>query len=104
MPSWSFLANHGAVLILVANQPQITAVQIGAHLGITERPVRRIISELEAAGYLRRRREGRVNRYDVYPSLPLPGPVFRNIAVGDLLNVLRSLSNQRNGPQSEVDP
>ena len=53
MPSWSFLSNHGAVLILIASQPQITAVEIGSQLGITERPVRRIISELEAVGYLR---------------------------------------------------
>ena len=50
MPSWSFLSNHGAVLLLVATVPQITATQIGAQLGITERPVRRIISELESAG------------------------------------------------------
>lgn len=54
MPSWSFLSNHGAVLVLVATQPRITATEIGSQLGITERPVRRIISELEAAGYLGR--------------------------------------------------
>ena len=29
MPSWSFLSNHGAVLLLVATVPQITATQIG---------------------------------------------------------------------------
>ncbi len=90
--------------MLAASQPKITAVEIGSQLGITERPVRRIISELEAAGYLRRRREGRVNSYEVYPSLPLPGPVLRDIAVGDLLSILRSLSDQRSGPQTEVDP
>ena len=47
IPPWSFLSNHGAVLLLVSTVPQITATQIGAQLGITERPVRRIISELE---------------------------------------------------------
>ena len=103
MPPWSFLSNHGAVLILIASQPQITAVEIGSQLGITERPVRRIISELETAGYLRRRREGRVNRYDVSPSLLLPGPVFKNMAVGDLLGILRSISGLPGGSQPEVD-
>lgn len=103
MPSWSFLSNHGAVLILIASQPQITAVEIGSQLGITERPVRRIISELETAGYLRRRREGRVNRYDVNPSLLLPGPVLKNMAVGDLLGILRSISGLPSGSQPEVD-
>jgi predicted ArsR family transcriptional regulator len=72
IPSWSFLSNHNAVLILVASRPQIAAVDISSRLGITERPVRRIISELETAGYLRRRREGRVNRYDVNPGQSRP--------------------------------
>ena len=102
MPSWSFLSNHGAVLILIASQPQITALEIGSKLGITERPVRRIISELEMVGYLRRRREGRVNRYDVNPSLLLPGPVLKNMAVGDLLGILRSISGLPSGSQPEV--
>ena len=103
MPSWSFLSNHGAVLILIASQPQITAVEIGSQLGITERPVRRIISELETAGYLRRRKEGRVNLYDVNPSLLLPGPVLKDIAVGDLLGILRSISELRSGSPAQAD-
>ena len=103
MPSWSFLSNHGAVLILIASQPQITAVEIGSQLSITERPVRRIIPELETAGYLRRRREDRAIRYDLNPSLLLPGPVLKNMAVGDLLGILRSISGLPSGSQPEVD-
>lgn len=95
-PSWSFLSNYGAILVLVAGRPQITAVEIGAQLGITERPVRRIISELEAAGYLRKTREGRKNRYEVNPVLPVPGPLLRELAVGDLLNILRDRSDGAN--------
>lgn len=102
MPSWSFLSNHGAVLILIASQPQITAVEIGSRLGITERPVRRIISELETAGYLQRRRAGRLNRYDVNPSLSLPGPVLKDVAVGDLLGILQSISDLRSGSKTQV--
>ena len=100
MPSWSFLSNHGAVLVLVATQPRITATEIGSQLGITERPVRRIISELEAAGYLRRTRDGRANRYEVNPVLPLPGPVIRHIAVGDLIDILRVRSAEGCGGQN----
>ena len=59
MPSWKFLSNHGAVLVLVATEPLISATEIGSRLGITERPVRRIISELEDEGYIYRTREGR---------------------------------------------
>ncbi len=77
---------------LVATKPRVIATEIGSQLGITERPVRRIIAELEAAGYIRRTREGRVNRYEVNPVLPLPGPVFRDLAVGDLIDILQASS------------
>lgn len=90
MPSWSFLSNHGAILVLVGTNPRITAAQIGDQLGITERPVRRIITELETAGYLSRTRLGRSNMYVVNPNLPLPGAAMRELAVGDLLNIFRS--------------
>ena len=89
IPSWKFLSNHGAVLVLVATEPSITANEIGNRLGITERPVRRIISELVDEGYLYRIREGRRNRYTVNKNLPIPGPVTRDIAVGNLLRILR---------------
>jgi hypothetical protein len=104
MPSWSFLSNLGAVLVLVATQPQITTTEIGSRLSITERPVRRIIAELEAAGYIRRTREGRANRYEVNPILPLPGPVLRNLAVGDLIDILQARSPQCGGNLRGVSP
>ena len=74
MPDWSFITNHGAVLLLIAQRRQITAREIAARLGITERPVRRIIADLAAAGYLRKQRLGRVNEYEVSLDLPLPQP------------------------------
>ena len=89
MPEWSFITNHGAVLLLIAQRRQITARELAAILGITERPVRRIIAELEAAGYLHRQRVGRVNEYEVSLDLPLPQPVTREVVVRDLLRVFQ---------------
>ena len=63
MAEWHFITNHGAVLLLIAHRRQITAREIAEVLGLTERPVRRIIAELEAAGYLQKMRVGRVNQY-----------------------------------------
>ena len=88
MPEWSFVTNHGAVLVLVATRPRVTAREVAAALGITERSVFRIVRELEDAGYLRRAREGRVNRYQVDADLPLPGTMLRDVAVRDLLAVV----------------
>src|SRR5215475_11588524 len=85
MSAWSFLTNHGAVLLLIAQRRQITAREIAATLGLTERPVRRIIAELEATGYVHKQRVGRVNAYEVSLDLPLPHFVSREVAAEDLL-------------------
>src|SRR5215831_20992576 len=87
MPAWSFITNHGAVLLLIAQWRQITARDIAARLGLTERPVRRMIADLAAAGYVHKQRVGRVNQYEVALDLPLPQPVNREVVVGDLLQV-----------------
>ena len=92
MPSWGFITNHGAVLVIVAQRPTITVREISRHLGITERAVSRIVAELDEAGYIERNRQGRVNTYRVNQELPFPGPVLKDLAVGDLLDVLRSRS------------
>ena len=90
MATWSFVTNHGAVLSLVAKHPRITARDIAAQLGITERSVLRIISDLEAEGYLERTRDGRVNYYEVNHDLPLRRPELRDTVVGDLLILMAS--------------
>ncbi len=90
--SWTFITNHGAVLALIAQHGQITARQIGLNLGITERSVHRIISELETEGYLQRTRSGRVNQYEINTEVSLRRAEMRHRAVGDLLKVLMPLS------------
>jgi DNA-binding Lrp family transcriptional regulator len=89
MAEWHFITNHGAVLVLIAQRRQITAREIAEELGLTERPVRRIIAELEAAGYLQKKRVGRGNHYEVVLDLPLRQHVHREVAVGDLLQIFQ---------------
>ena len=88
MPRWTFVTNHGAVLAIVSHHGQVTARDIAVELGITERSVHRIISNLEAAGYIERQRQGRANLYKVNHDLPLRRPESRDIMVGDLIRVL----------------
>jgi DNA-binding Lrp family transcriptional regulator len=95
MSAWTFITNHGAVLSLIAQNHQITAREIAEILGITERPVRRIIAELEAAGYLCKERVGRVNCYGVNLDLPLRRPEARATMVRDLLQVLNPSSARK---------
>jgi DNA-binding MarR family transcriptional regulator len=88
IPHWSFLTNHARVLICIANDPGLRLREIAATVGLTERAVHRIVSEIDAAGYISRAREGRRNRYAIRPELPLPDPLARGQSVGDLLAIL----------------
>lgn len=88
MPNWTFLTNHALALSYMARHPRITAREIGDAIGITERATRRIIADLEEAGYIVKKREGRRNLYRVNADLPLRHPTHGETAVGDLLQVL----------------
>jgi hypothetical protein len=88
MPNWTFLSNHGQVLLCIARDPDVRLREIGDQIGITERAAHRIVSELTHAGYLRRERNGRRNRYTITSHLGLPDPLARDRSIGDLLTIL----------------
>jgi len=85
---WTFLSNHGRVFEYVAKQPKSTTEVISREVGLTQRGVQKIIAELEAAGYIARRKEGRCNLYTVHPELPMRHQLERDHAVGDILQAL----------------
>jgi DNA-binding IclR family transcriptional regulator len=87
-PDWAFLTNHARALICIARDPGIRLVDIGSHLGITERAAHRIVAELDAAGYIGRRRNGRRNHYTINSHLPLPDAIAREQSIGELLEIL----------------
>jgi len=88
MPEWMFLTNHALVLSSIAKQPRITARELSMTVGITERAVRKIIADLDTAGYIRKKREGRRIRYRVNPELSLRHDAHQEIAIGDFLEAL----------------
>jgi hypothetical protein len=49
---FALLTNHGHVLSLIAQQPDIRMREIAANVGITERAVQRIVDELTTCGYI----------------------------------------------------
>ena len=85
MAQWTFLTNHGATLVLVAQQGTVSAREISIALGLAERSVQRILAELEREGYLSKRREGRTNRYEVALDKPLRRASLHPMTVGELL-------------------
>lgn len=89
MPGWKFVTNHALVLCQIVEQPKITAREIALVIGITEKTARSIIADLEADGYVAKKREGRRIRYRVNADLPLRAETQQDKAVGSLLEVLK---------------
>ena len=69
--TWSFLTNHALVLIHVGRKPESTGLELAMAIGITERATRRILVDLQDAGYIERDKIGRRNRYRVDAHRPL---------------------------------
>lgn len=68
--------------------PETRMRDVAQAVGITERAVQRIVSELEASGTVTRERDGRRNRYTVDVAAPLRHPLESHRTVGDLLDLV----------------
>ena len=88
MSEWSFLTSHGLVLSLISKQPRITGLELSREIGITERAVRKVISDLVNAGYINKKKEGRCIKYRINSNLPMRHSSYHEIVVGDLLEAL----------------
>jgi DNA-binding transcriptional ArsR family regulator len=86
--SWTFITNHAQILLAVARDPAATVAQLAAAAEITERSAYRILADLQQAGYVRRRKLGRHNVYEINPTMPLRDPTIENDCVRDLLSLV----------------
>jgi len=87
-PSWTFLTNHGRVLLCIAHDPGVRLRDIAARLDITERSAYGIVTDLTQAGYIVKQKDGRRNRYEIQTHLPLPEPTSRERTLGEVLALL----------------
>jgi len=85
---WTFLTNHAHVLFSIARDPQVRLRDVAIRVGITERAVQRIVTDLEAEGYLTVSKEGRRNRYRVNFEQPLRHPIERHRPVKALIDLV----------------
>jgi DNA-binding transcriptional ArsR family regulator len=88
MRSWTFITSHAQILLALARDPAATVAQLAAAAQITERSAYRILADLQQAGYVRRRKLGRHNVYEINPTMPLRDPTIENDCVGDLLRLI----------------
>ena len=88
-PAWTFLTNHARVLLCLAEEPDLRLREAAERIGITERAVQRIVTDLEDAGIITRTREGRRNTYTIDEDARLRHASESHCTVGDLLHALR---------------
>jgi len=85
MKDWSLLTNHSRALLCIANDSGIRLRDIAASLDVTERSAYAIVTDLTAAGYVQKRRDGRRNCYEIQAHLPIREPFGRELTIGDVL-------------------
>lgn len=85
---WTFLSNHGYVLTCLARDPGMRLRDVALEVRITERAVQKIVADLEAAGFLKRIREGRRNHYELFRDRPLRHSLSAHQTVGALLDLV----------------
>jgi predicted ArsR family transcriptional regulator len=86
-PSWTFLTNHGHVLLAIAADPDSRIADIAARVGISARAALGILGDLEDEGYVVRTRRGRRTHYDVRPHRPFRHPSAAHRDVDELIAV-----------------
>jgi len=97
---WTFLTNHAHTLICLARRPDAIVREVAAAVGITERAVHNIISDLEASGVLTREREGRRNTYTINMKAPLRHPIEAHCTLGELVEMVQGRRPGANGRRS----
>lgn len=88
MSSWSFVSNHGRVLLFLADDPGMRLHDMTAHLRITERSAHGIVNDLTAAGYISKNKDDRRDRYQIVAHQPLPEPITREKIFREVLALL----------------
>ena len=89
-PAWTFLTNHGHVLLAVAADPHARVTDIAARVGITPRATLQILKDLEDSGYLHRRRDGRRTSYAIEPHQHFRHPAAASREIDGLIGLFRT--------------
>ena len=84
--SWTFLSNHGHVIVQIAKNPDVKIAELAVLVGVTERHARAIVADLSDAGYLEVRKSGRRNSYRLVTNKPLRHAAESEQTLKDLLS------------------
>jgi uncharacterized membrane protein len=94
-PAWTFLTNHGHVLVCIALNSNVRIAEIADLVGIGERATHRIVCDLVRDGYVVRKKDGRRNAYSVNYEQPLRHPLESEHSIGEIFGTLASRLGRR---------
>lgn len=95
---WTFLTNHGHVLVALARDPDARMRDVADAVGITERAVQQIVRDLLLQGYLEKEKLGRRNRYEVTRRAHFRHPLESGVTLGQFLDLVVRRRNRRSTP------
>ncbi|MFC5176137.1 helix-turn-helix transcriptional regulator [Nocardioides taihuensis] len=98
--NWTFLSNHGHVLVCLHKDPNARTRDVAAAVGITERAVQLIVRDLVEQGYLLKEKVGRRNQYGVVRNAHFRHDLEADVRVGEFLDLVSA----RIGATSEPRP
>ena len=100
--AWTLLTGHGHVLVEIARNPKARIRDISPVVGLTERSVQAIVTDLEAAGYLTRTRIGRRVVYTVNRKSLFRHSAQEGHRVGPFLDLLAADGTEATpGPEAD---
>ena len=88
MGDWTFFSNHGHVFFCLARNGDARLRDVAMDVGITERAVQKIVKDLQQAGYIEVRKQGRCNRYRINRRKSLRHPLESHCSVSKLVNLV----------------
>jgi predicted transcriptional regulator len=86
---WTFLSNHGHVLVQINRDPHIRIRDLAQEVGITERRAQAIIADLAESGYITIHKSGRQNYYEVNAKLKFRHPREAGKPISHLLSIFK---------------
>jgi len=100
--TWTFLSNHGHVLVCLARDRQALLRDVAVNVGITERAVQQMVGDLERAGIIARVRVGRRNHYVVRREATMRHSLEAMVTVGDFLELFERTVGARAAQPANV--
>ena len=99
MSNWTLFSNHGHVLVCLARNPESRLRDVASDVGITERAVQKIVSDLQSGGMVNVSKHGRRNHYRIHPKQTLRHDLEANCTLGELLKCVSPLTSSSLGTE-----